>query len=80
MGNAPLSNSALTSVDDFDVNKYVGLWYQTYSNIFSVATFEKDGYYITALLGNNTEIGDISVHNYQTIGSPTGPPGTIDGN
>jgi len=67
------------TVDELDVNKYVGLWYQTYANIYSTATFEKDGYCITALYGTDTDQGDISVHNYQTIGGPTGPPDTIDG-
>jgi lipocalin len=69
----------MITVDQLDVNKYVGLWYQTYANIYSVATFEKDGYCITALYGTETNVGDISVHNYQTIGSPTGPPDIIDG-
>lgn len=67
------------SVDTLDVNKYTGLWYQTYANIYSTASFEKDGYCITALYGTDTVKGDISVHNYQTIGGPTGTPSIIDG-
>jgi hypothetical protein len=79
-GNSWSKDGTTDTVDELDVSKYIGLWYQTYANIYSVATFEKDGYCITALYGTDTTVGDISVHNYQTLGGPTGSPDIIDGN
>lgn len=66
------------TVDTLDVPKFLGLWYQMAENKFVAATSEKDAYCATAEYGTNTD-GTISVHNYATIGSPTGSPYIIDG-
>jgi len=42
-----------------------------YADAIVYATFEKDSYCATALYGDNGD-GTVSVHNYATIGSPTG--------
>lgn len=67
-----------TTVTTLDVNKYTGLWYQMYADQIVYSTFEKDAYCSTAKYGLN-EDGTISVHNYATIGSPTGTTYIIDG-
>lgn len=66
------------TVDELDVPAYLGLWYQMASDEIVFATFEKDAYCATALYGDNGN-GTLSVHNYATIGSPTGSVYVIDG-
>ena len=66
------------TVDELDVGKYLGLWYQMYADPIVYATFEKDSYCCTALYGENQN-STISVHNYATIGAPNGTVYTIDG-
>lgn len=67
-----------TAVDELDINAYLGLWYQTYANIFSILTFEKDGFCCTATYGTLTATS-ISVHNYQTLYAPNGTEDIVDG-
>ena len=60
-----------TTVPELDVTKYVGLWYQMYSDIYVTKTFEKDSYCATAQYGAEAD-GKLSVHNYAKIGRPNG--------
>jgi len=66
------------TVATLDVPKYLGLWYQMAADAIVHDTFEKDSFCSTAVYGLNGD-GTISVHNYATIGGPTGKPYTIDG-
>lgn len=66
------------TVDSLDLPKYLGLWYQMSADQIVYSTFEKDAYCATAVYGDNGD-GTISVHNYATIGSPSGSKYTIDG-
>lgn len=55
-----------------DTNKYLGRWYQAYSDLFVEATFENSSYCVTADYGlypNKT----ISVENRERVGSIEGP-------
>jgi lipocalin len=55
-----------------DTNKYLGRWYQVYSDLFVEATFENSSYCVTADYGlypNKT----ISVENRERVGSIDGP-------
>jgi lipocalin len=67
-----------TTVPELDVTKYVGLWYQMYSDIYVTKTFEKDSYCATAQYGAEAD-GKLSVHNYAKIGAPNGTDYVIDG-
>jgi lipocalin len=66
------------TVDELDLNKYVGLWYQMEADAIVMETFEKDSYCSTALYGLNAD-NTVSVHNYATIGAPNGTTYVIDG-
>ena len=66
------------TVDELDVPAYLGLWYQMAADEIVYATFEKDSYCATAQYGDNGN-GTLSVHNYATIGSPSGSTYVIDG-
>jgi len=73
-----LSLGGVDTVDTLDPNAYVGRWYQMYADKLVLDTIEPDAYCVTAdyaLL----EDGSISVHNYQTTGSPTEGAAVIDG-
>lgn len=70
--------AAVDTVDELDVNSYVGRWYQMYADKLVLSTIEPDAYCVTAdyaLKGDGT----ISVHNYQTTGSPSEGVSVIDG-
>jgi len=66
------------TVPELDVSKYLGLWYQMAADKIVYTTFERDAYCATAMYGDNGD-GTLSVHNYATIGSPTGDVYVIDG-
>mmetsp|Transcript_116832 Transcript_116832/g.251126 ORF Transcript_116832/g.251126 Transcript_116832/m.251126 type:complete len:209 (+) Transcript_116832:23-649(+) len=66
------------TVDELDVNAYVGQWYQMYADQLVYSTIEPDAYCVTATYALQDD-GSISVHNYQTTGSPTEGADTIDG-
>mmetsp|Transcript_15836 Transcript_15836/g.34384 ORF Transcript_15836/g.34384 Transcript_15836/m.34384 type:complete len:192 (-) Transcript_15836:230-805(-) len=66
------------TVDELSIPAYLGNWYQMAADQIVYDTFEKDAYCSTALYGDNGN-GTLSVHNYATIGSPTGSVYTIDG-
>jgi lipocalin len=66
------------TVDTLDLNSYVGVWYQVYADKLVYDTIEPDAQCVTALYGFQDD-GSVSVHNYQTTGSPTTGVATIDG-
>lgn len=67
------------TVDELDVSKYLGLWYQMYGDAVVMKGIEKDSYCDTALYGDNGD-GTISVHNYASMYSANGTEVyTIDG-
>ena len=66
------------TVDELDLNSYVGHWYQMYADKLVYDTIEPDAYCVTADYAIK-EDGTVSVHNYQTTGSPTEGVYTIDG-
>mmetsp|Transcript_6535 Transcript_6535/g.10676 ORF Transcript_6535/g.10676 Transcript_6535/m.10676 type:complete len:386 (-) Transcript_6535:199-1356(-) len=72
------SVGGVETVDTLDVNSYVGRWYQMYADELVLSTIEPDAYCVTADYGLK-EDGTISVHNYQTTGSPTEGVSVIDG-
>jgi lipocalin len=66
------------TVSSLDVDAYMGLWYQVFGDKFIYETTSPDSYCATAKYWLQ-EDGTIGVHNYQTTGSPTGEPMSIDG-
>lgn len=72
-----LSN-AINPVSEFDINSYLGHWYQIYTNSFNEITFENSAYCATADYGVNRN-GTLSVLNKARIGSVTGHPYSISG-
>lgn len=66
------------TVDELDIESYEGNWYQMYADKFVYQTFEKNLYCGTATY-KDQGAGNLTVHNYQTLGSPTGAADTIDG-
>jgi lipocalin len=66
------------TVDELSIPAYLGDWYQMAADEIVYSTFEKDAYCSTARYGDNGN-GTLSVHNYATIGSPSGSVYTIDG-
>jgi len=66
------------TVKELDVNKFIGLWYQMYSDPAVLATFEKDAYCATATYGIQAD-GNISVHNAARLGGTNGTLSVIDG-
>lgn len=74
------NSSNIETVSDLDVNQYSGTWYQMYSNLPVMSTFEKDNVCITAQYGlpdPAIKIADISVKNTARLIDPTN--GTIAG-
>jgi lipocalin len=66
------------TVATLDIESYIGLWYQVYADSLVYSTIEPDAQCVTALYGLRDD-GKISVHNYQTTGSPDSGMDTIDG-
>ena len=69
---------AVETVDQLDLNAYVGLWYQVYADNLVYSTIEPDAECVTAKY-TFLDDGSVSVHNYQTTGSPDSGMDTIDG-
>lgn len=76
--NSTLVGLGVETVDELDVNAYVGTWYQMYADQLVYSTIEPNAYCVTAKYGLLDD-GSISVHNYQTTGSPSEGVDTIDG-
>jgi len=72
------TNTANPAVTTLDVNAYLGLWYQTYSDNIAIAVTQPGGQCVTAKYGSRPD-GFLSVHNYDRLNSPTGTVDTIDG-
>jgi apolipoprotein D and lipocalin family protein len=66
------------TVNQLDVSKYVGRWYQMYADQLVYSTIEPNAQCVTADYAAKSD-GTISVHNYQTTGSPNSGFYTIDG-
>ena len=77
-GDRDLSFQKAVTVDELDIESYEGYWFQMYADKFVYQTFEKDAYCSTATYKDQGG-GNLTVHNYQTTGSPTGEVSTIDG-
>lgn len=60
--------SAINTVDELNVNSYLGLWYNMYTNKITDKTSFKGGQCATAYYTLRTD-GKIGVHNYETTGS-----------
>lgn len=69
---------AVDTVDVLELDAYVGLWYQMYADKLVYSTIEPDAECVTALYGFQDD-GSVSVHNYQTTGSPDSGVAIIDG-
>lgn len=68
------------TVNELNVDQYAGTWFQMYSNLPVLSTFEKDNVCVTAQYGppNPTiKIADVSVKNTARLSDPTN--GTIAG-
>eukprot|EP00286_Rhodomonas_abbreviata_P006626 CAMPEP_0181320344 /NCGR_PEP_ID=MMETSP1101-20121128/18073_1 /TAXON_ID=46948 /ORGANISM="Rhodomonas abbreviata, Strain Caron Lab Isolate" /LENGTH=206 /DNA_ID=CAMNT_0023428041 /DNA_START=19 /DNA_END=639 /DNA_ORIENTATION=+ len=76
--NATKLGKDVDTVDSLDVNAYIGHWFQMYADQLVLSTIEPDAYCVTADYALQAD-GSISVHNYQTTGSPTDGMSTIDG-
>ncbi|KAJ1405084.1 hypothetical protein B484DRAFT_404554, partial [Ochromonadaceae sp. CCMP2298] len=64
------------TVDKLIVPSFLGRWYQMYTSLLPVLSFEKDGQCVTAdYYDPSVSLKEISFHvvNSQTVGSPTGP-------
>ncbi|XP_070581591.1 apolipoprotein D-like [Ptychodera flava] len=68
----------LPTVPELDVAAYLGRWYQMYANIFSYATFERNGVCIQATYGDKGG-GVISVWNTQRLFEPDGDLDALKG-
>lgn len=71
-------STALEPVDVIDLNKYLGHWYQVYTDVFNNNTFENGAFCATADYGVNKN-GTISVLNKARIGSIDGKEYSING-
>lgn len=70
--------SSPKTVNELDIEKYTGLWYQMYADSIVYSTFEKNSFCDTATY-TIIEDGNLGVHNYAKIGTPNGSDYTIDG-
>jgi len=66
------------TVDELDVQSYLGRWYQVYTDLIVNQTFERNAKCVTADYGLNAD-GSISVFNANTVGTPDGDFSTITG-
>jgi apolipoprotein D and lipocalin family protein len=71
-------STCITTVTEVDLDKYTGLWIQTYSSPFITHTFEKNGVCVAATYGINDD-GSISVFNQLRISTYDGKLQTIEG-
>ncbi|CAD8088741.1 unnamed protein product [Paramecium sonneborni] len=65
-------------VDDYDIESYLGDWFEVASSPWVHTTFEKNGFCNRARYGVLTT-GDLSVYNIQRDGAGDGPIKSIDG-
>ncbi|CAD8079240.1 unnamed protein product [Paramecium primaurelia] len=69
---------AIDAVDDFDVESYLGDWFEVASSPWVYTTQEKNGFCTRARYGTLPS-GDISVYNIQRYGAGDGPIRFIEG-
>lgn len=62
----------------FEVERYMGRWYQVYGSLSVMDTFERHGQCVTADYGLNDD-GTVSVFNAMRVGAPDGKLSTIEG-
>lgn len=67
------------TVDELDVNKYKGRWYEAYSSLIQRWTFQKNSFCTCAEYGLTADQGKISVLNSGRLKSPTGKENAITG-
>ena len=77
-GDDLAASLAVDTVDELILDSYVGTWYQMYADELVYSTIEPDAQCVTAEYAVQ-EDGTVSVHNYQTTGSPDSGMDTIDG-
>jgi len=66
------------TVSELDIPSYLGRWYQMFSDLVVISTFERNAYCVTADYGMNPN-KTLSVYNANTVGSPTGKLNDIRG-
>lgn len=71
-------SSCIDVVDDYDVVKYLGDWFEVASSPWVHTTFEKNGFCNRARYGVLAS-GDLSVYNVQRDGGVDGNVKSIDG-
>ena len=74
------SGTMIDTVPELSVEQYSGTWYQMYSNLPVLSTFEKDNVCVTAQYGPpspSVKIADVSVKNTARLSEPAN--GTISG-
>ncbi|CAD5119531.1 DgyrCDS8132 [Dimorphilus gyrociliatus] len=72
------NNKPIVPVNEVNLKKYIGRWYQAYASKFAIERTERNGFCCTADYKILSE-SSISVFNAMRIGSPTGPPSNISG-
>eukprot|EP00904_Undaria_pinnatifida_P005937 jgi/Undpi1/2473/HiC_scaffold_13.g05852.m1 len=71
--------SAIETVDDLVVSKYLGRWYQAYGNAYTARTIIRDSTCVAADYGLDQATGNITVINSDREHIPTGELNTISG-
>lgn len=71
--------SAIETVDELIVSKYLGRWYQAYGNAFTARTIIRDSTCVAADYGLDQSTGNITVINSSREPDPTGELNTISG-
>ena len=74
------SSTMIDTVPELSIEQYSGTWYQMYSNLPVLSTFEKDNVCVTAQYGPpspSVKIADVSVKNTARLSEPVN--GTISG-
>lgn len=77
---AMTSGKKIDTVSDLNIDQYSGTWYQMYTNLPVLSTFEKDNVCVTAQYGPpnpGIKVADISVKNTARLVDPVN--GTISG-
>jgi len=68
----------IKTVDELDVGKYTGVWFEAYSSLIQKWTFQRNLVCTSATYGQNAD-GTISVINSGRIKTPTGDENKISG-
>ncbi|CAD5119530.1 DgyrCDS8130 [Dimorphilus gyrociliatus] len=68
----------IVPVNELEVDRYYGRWYQIYGSKFVLDGVQRNGFCSVAIYGPLPD-GNISVYNYQRQNSPSGPPYGLGG-